>query len=92
MYYVTVECISPKDNDRHVYVLTTKSSKARRYQDMEQTEVYYLPNEDEPLLPEEMHYANCDSVLGLIPGILFGGFTLFVILEILLVVADFYRS
>ena len=73
-HYITV---SINDEERPAYyTLTTNSSKAKRYESMEQTEIYFIENEKTPFLKEDIRHIYIDSIIGVIGGVICVLFTL----------------
>ena len=54
----------------------TNSHSAKRYKNMQKTEIYLIDGEDMPLLKEHIRHIYIDSVLGIIGGVICVLFTL----------------
>jgi len=76
IHIITLQCVSPVDNNLHTYTLITNASKAHRYKDIARAEVFFIPDESLPVLKEDMIHIGIDGALGIFGSVFCGLFTL----------------
>lgn len=79
-HFVTVEI---NDSIPKYITLSTNSSRAKRYKDLEQAEIYFIDGEEKPFLKEDIRHIYIDSVVGVIGGIICILFTALIMIAII---------